>query len=237
VIAAEALAEVRSRHELVAFIESAGVTLRRRGRDLVGLCPFHNDSEPSLSVSPAKQYWCCLGACSAGGKKLGGDVIEFARRLWRVSFHETVARLGGEQVAQLASERPKLRVVKKTGGEGDPRPGVDLLPQVAAYYHQTLSSSLPAKHYLMGRGITRADVISALQIGYADGSLMERAPEGSETWNALAARGVITGRGELMCGCITVPLRDVDGNIVGLYGRAIERDLSTSTFPDGDGVW
>lgn len=226
-IPAETVADVRSRHELVAFIESAGVKLRRRGRDHVGLCPFHNDTEPSLSVSATKQWWCCLGACSAGGKKLGGDVIEFARRLWSVSFVEAVARLGGETTAQLTTSRPKLRVVKKTNGNGngDGTHERDLLPQVVGYYHQTLSSSLPAKQYLMQRGITNPDLITALQIGYADGSLMERAPEGSETWNALAARGVITGNGrELMNGCITVPLRDLHGNVVGLYGRAVERD-------------
>lgn len=224
-IPAEQLAEVRSHHDLVAFLTASGVKLRRHGSDYLGLCPFHDDREPSLSVSSSKQYWCCLGACSTPTKKLGGDVIEFARKLWGLSFRETVARLGGQTTAQLSTTRPKLRVVKRPGPEVRQPAHPDLLAQVATYYHQTLSSSLPAKQYLAERGITNPDLITALLIGYADGTLMERAPEGSETHAALAARGVITGKAnELLEGCITVPLRDLYGNVAGLYGRATLRD-------------
>jgi DNA primase catalytic core len=227
-IAAERVAEVRARHELVAFIESAGIKLQRKGRDLLGLCPFHNDREPSLSVSPAKQMWCCLGACSAGGKKTGGDVIEFARRLWRVSFRETLDRLGGNGASPPMTKRTPARA--QTNAAKRSAPPVrsaphDLLTQVALFYHQTLARSAAAKDYLASRGITSADVIAALPIGYADGSLLERAPEGSETHAALLALGVITPKGrELMDGCVVVPLRDLAGNVVGLYGRAVERD-------------
>ncbi len=224
VIPAERIAEVRERHELVAFIEAAGVKLRRRGRDLIGLCPFHDDHSPSLSVSPSKQYWCCLGACSVGDKRAGGDVIEFARRLWRVGFPEAIARLEGETSSSAPRQRPKLRVVKsRTADAATPR--IDLLAQVVSFYHQTLVSSAAAKAYLASRGITNPDLIAALPIGYADGSLLERAPEGSETYTRLMTLGVLTSTGrELMVGCIVVPLRDRTGNVVGLYGRATERD-------------
>lgn len=220
-IPAEQIAEVRTRHELVAFIESSGIKLRRKGRDLVGLCPFHNDREPSLSVSPAKQVWCCLGACSADGKKAGGDVIEFARRLWRVSFRETLDRLGG---SNGSSALPAKRTTKRSAPAVRSAPH-DLLSQVALFYHQTLAASVTAKDYLVSRGITNPDVVAALPIGYANGSLLERAPEGSETHAALVTLGVITAAGrELMDGCVVIPLRDLAGNVVGLYGRAIERD-------------
>jgi DNA primase catalytic core len=226
VIPAEQLADLRSRHELVAFLTASGVKLRRQGTDYLGFCPFHDDRQPSFSVSPSKQYWCCLGACSTPTKKLGGDVIEFARKLWGVSFRETVQRLGGQTTTQLNTTRPKLRVVKRSSHPETTAPArPDLLSQVATYYHQTLSSSLRAKEYLGERGITNPEIVTSLLIGFADGSLMERAPEGSETHAALAARGVITGKGkELLEGCITVPLRDLHGNVVSLYGRAIERD-------------
>lgn len=224
-IPAEQLADLRSRHELVAFLTASGVKLRRQGTDYLGFCPFHDDRQPSLSVSPSKQYWCCLGACSTPTKKLGGDVIEFARKLWGVSFRETVQKLGGQTTTQLNTTRPRLRVVKRSHPDTTAPTRPDLLSQVATYYHQTLSSSLRAKEYLGERGITNPEIVTSLLIGYADGSLMERAPEGSETHEALAARGVITGKGkELLEGCITVPLRDLHGNVVSIYGRAIERD-------------
>ncbi|MGD1052664.1 MAG: CHC2 zinc finger domain-containing protein, partial [Candidatus Dormibacteria bacterium] len=47
--------------------EARGVKLRRQGADLIGLCPFHEDHEPSLVISPTKNLWHCLGACQAGG--------------------------------------------------------------------------------------------------------------------------------------------------------------------------
>ena len=54
---------VKRANELVAFIRSRGVSLMQRGKQLVGLCPFHADHEPSLVVDAKKQLWNCLGAC------------------------------------------------------------------------------------------------------------------------------------------------------------------------------
>ena len=230
-IPVEEIAAIRTRHELVTFIEGAGIKLKRKGRDLVGLCPFHDDRGPSLSVSADKQYWCCLGACSADGKTTGGDVIEFARRLWRTGFRETVERLGGNgngngngshPVPNMAAARPAPRPrASKSAAAAAP----DLLGQVTLFYHQTLLASADAKEYLAARGITSPDLVAALSIGYADSSLLERAPEGSETRAALEALGLISANGhELMHGCVVVPLSDLAGHVVGLYGRAIDRD-------------
>jgi DNA primase len=47
---------------LERLAEARGIVLKRHGADLVGLCPFHDDREPSLVISPAKNLWHCLGA-------------------------------------------------------------------------------------------------------------------------------------------------------------------------------
>ena len=47
--------------------EGRGIVLRGQGENLIGLCPFHEDREPSLVISPSKNVWHCLGACQAGG--------------------------------------------------------------------------------------------------------------------------------------------------------------------------
>ena len=73
---------------LQRLVESAGVVLVRRGADLVGRCPFHDDSDPSLVVCPAKNLWHCLGACSAGG-----SVVDWVMRVEGVSFRHTVELL------------------------------------------------------------------------------------------------------------------------------------------------
>src|SRR5437762_14319567 len=117
-IPVEAIAEVKGRVDLVSFAESQGIELRRNGKGLLGLCPLHHDTKPSFSVDPLKQYWCCLGACSAGGRVVGGDVIELARRLWKVGLSEAIERLGGRTVATLeprSGARPALRVVPHLG--------------------------------------------------------------------------------------------------------------------------
>ena len=53
----EAIEDVRRAQDLVAVVESRGVALQRRGKNYVGLCPFHEDKEPSLVVNPEKQLW------------------------------------------------------------------------------------------------------------------------------------------------------------------------------------
>jgi DNA primase catalytic core len=235
-IPAEAIVEVKARHELVAFVESCGIPLKRSGKGYLGLCRFHEDHRPSLSVDPARQYWCCLGACSAGGKVVGGDVIEFARRLWGVGFREALERLGGTTSAPLPPPSPRrssassLHLVES--GLRPPRPPAPpsspLLSQVVALYHQGFLASAEAKEYAASRGLTNPDLLAALPMGYANGTLLERAPEGSQTYEQLRALGVVNadeeGRHprELLSGCLVVPLRDLSGNVVSLYGRAID---------------
>ena len=60
---------------LVRLVESSGIKLRKHGKDYLGLCPFHDDKEPSLVISPDKNLWHCLGACHEGG-----DVIQWVMK-------------------------------------------------------------------------------------------------------------------------------------------------------------
>lgn len=53
---------------MARLVEGVGVVLRRQGNELVGGCPLHEDSSPSLVVSTGKNLWHCLGACQAGGR-------------------------------------------------------------------------------------------------------------------------------------------------------------------------
>ena len=55
--------------------EARGIKLRRVGKELIGLCPFHDDRGPSLCIDPKKNEWHCKGACGEGG-----DVIQWVMR-------------------------------------------------------------------------------------------------------------------------------------------------------------
>ncbi|MCP4005471.1 MAG: hypothetical protein GY725_14860 [bacterium] len=79
-----------------------GIALDRHGADLIGLCPFHDDREPSLVITPAKNLWHCLGACQSGG-----SVIDWVMRTEGISFRHAVERMR-EDLPSLASESPRV---------------------------------------------------------------------------------------------------------------------------------
>lgn len=89
------------------LVEAAGVELHGQGDNLLGLCPFHNDTSASLVVSPSKNVWNCLGACQKGG-----SVIDWVMEAKGVSFRhavellrespEGIAALGGSTTRELS---------------------------------------------------------------------------------------------------------------------------------------
>ena len=68
--------------------EARGIKLTRSGKELIGLCPFHDDRNPSLNIDPVKNVWSCKGACGEGG-----DVILWVMRAEGVSFHHALELL------------------------------------------------------------------------------------------------------------------------------------------------
>src|SRR5262245_44019146 len=90
------------------FVEARGIELRRHGADLLGLCPFHEDHEPSLVVSPAKNLWHCLGACQTGG-----SVIDWVMKSEGVSFRHAVEILRGDATNLSTSAPVKLSRTRK----------------------------------------------------------------------------------------------------------------------------
>jgi DNA primase len=71
--------------------EARGIKLTRSGKELIGLCPFHDDRNPSLNIDPVKNVWSCKGACGEGG-----DVFLWVMRAEGVSFHH--ARVAEERL-------------------------------------------------------------------------------------------------------------------------------------------
>ncbi len=85
-ISADVISEVKQRADIVTVI-SEHIALRKRGKDYMGLCPFHEEKSPSFSVSPTKQLYYCFG-CNTGG-----DAIKFLMEIGRNSFEEVVTSL------------------------------------------------------------------------------------------------------------------------------------------------
>src|SRR3954463_1661894 len=92
--------------DIVALIGQS-VALKRRGKDFVGLCPFHQEKSPSFKVDPGKQYFYCFGC------KASGNAIDFVMKRDRVEFVDAMRTLG-----QLAGiEMPKFGVSREKTGQ------------------------------------------------------------------------------------------------------------------------
>ena len=204
---------IKRETDLVKLIESSGVKLKRKGKQMAGLCPFHDDREPSLIVDPKKQLWNCLCACSEGG-----DVYKWVMKRDGIDFKSAHQRLAAS--ALLApSERAKEEDEAKAEDGVTAQQCLLWLSRVVEHYHRRLVETPAAQDYLRSRGITAPEFATTFRIGYADGTLLQViSPEGRA---ALKKIGVITESGrELMGGCVIFPLVDAaSGQAVNLYGR------------------
>ena len=135
------------------------VQLTQKGKNLLGLCPFHADTSPSFTVAPEKGIFHCFG-CGAGG-----NVFSFLMQHQRLSFPEAVQELARRYGIPLT--------FKELGPEGErstrKRTLAFEINQVAAgFYEATLKSAAgqPGRDYLAKRGLT-PEVIQAFHLGYA----------------------------------------------------------------------
>jgi DNA primase len=214
---------------LQRLVELAGVELRRQGKDWVGLCPFHEERTGSLVVSPEKNLWHCLGACQAGG-----SVIDWVIRAEGVSFRHAVELLrDGVAPSALDGRRAARSTVAKLPS---PLPiGADereLLERVVGFYAQTLRESPEALAVLERRGLGGGELIDRFRLGYANRTLGYRLPAknrkpGAELRGKLQALGVIRASGhEHLSGSLVIPVCDMHGGVVQLYGRKLRDDLN-----------
>ncbi len=231
------------------LVESSGVALKKSGKDWLGKCPFHDDGEPSLVVTPSKNLWHCFG-CS-----LGGGPIDWVMKKNGVSFRHAVELLK-EGVSSLAADGGVVKRASVRALEAPVAFDADdaaLLHQVMDYYHQTLKQSPEALAYLASRGLDHPDLIDTFQLGYANRTLGLRLPEknriaGGDIRRHLQKIGIYRDTGhERYNGSLVVPVFDSQGGITELYGRKIRDDLRPGTakhlyLPEecragGRGVW
>jgi len=221
----ELLRRIREEVPLERLAEAKGVELRRHGADLIGRCPFHDDREPSLVVTPGKNLWHCLGACQTGGSpidwvmKAEGVSFRHAVEILRADFFPTMPSLDGPpkhtSVPQLASP---------VDLDADDR---ELLSQVIGYYHQTLKESPEALGYLEKRGLAHPELVDRFKLGYANRTLGYRLPAmsrkaGQEIRTRLQKLGVLRDSGhEHLNGSLVIGIFGEGGEVLGAYGRKI----------------
>ena len=226
------LERLKAEISIERLAESQGILLERRGGDRVGLCPFHDDKEPSLVITPSKNLWHCLGACQAGG-----SVVDWVMRAEGVSFRHAVELLQADyQPTSAPKSEGKRSTVQKlpTALEASAEDG-KLALQVVEYYHEQLLQSPEAMAYLEKRGVASGEAVSKFKLGFANRTLGYRLPaknrkEGAAIRGALQRVGLLRPSGhEHLNGSIVFPIFGERGEVTEVYGRKITPGLRKGT--------
>lgn len=157
----DTIEEVKQRVDIVDVI-SEYVVLRKRGKDYVGLCPFHDEKTPSFSVSPTKQMYYCFG-CQAGG-----NGIKFLMELGKQSFSDVVLDLARRYQISVKTLEPEQR--QELQRQLSLREQLyEILALTATFYQHALQQSQGevALDYLKNQRKLSKETIEQFQLGYA----------------------------------------------------------------------
>jgi DNA primase len=226
------LREILARTDIGGLI-GTHVQLRKRGSDLVGLCPFHAEKTPSFHVHPDRGFFKCFG-CGQGG-----DVIKFVQLLENVPFPEAARILARRAGIELEAEDP---AAARARGEKEQIYAANEI--AAAFFHRMLRlapEGESARAYAAQRTLEPA-TIDAFKLGYAppgwDGLVRELQASGVDL--AIAAKAGLVKAGErgyydFYRGRLMIPTYATTGEVVAFGGRALDdaqpKYLNTTTTP------
>jgi len=218
-----AIDEVKQKLDIVEVIGQY-VTLKKAGRNLTALCPFHSEKTPSFFVFPERQSWHCFGACNTGG-----DVFAFIMKKEGLDFGEAL-RLLAQRAGVTLPSRAEYGEKKEEKEEF-----YQANDAAALYFHNLLLNSpaaAKAKSYIEKRGFT-ARTISDFQIGFS-----------LDTWDALKLYLMEKGHSEKTLvtagllyenekgktsdrfrGKLMIPIRDSRGRVTGFGARVLDDSL------------
>jgi DNA primase len=206
---------VRSASEIVELIGQS-VTLKRVGRNWVGLCPFHQEKTPSFSVNPERQFYHCFSC------KAGGDVFRYVQETERVGFLEAV---------ELLSRRAGIPVPERRGESRGRRPLLEALDAAASAYEQWLADpreGAAARGYLAERGL-EPETIRSYRLGVAPDGWEHLTRRLSERFGlpvlieaGLSARRETGGGYDRFRNRLMVPLIAPGGEVLGFGARALQ---------------
>lgn len=200
-------------------IVSGYLPLKKKGRYLVGLCPFHSEKSPSFYVYPQNQSFYCFG-CGAGG-----DVITFIRRIENLEYMEAVELLAdrcGLELPMDSDQSDERSMLKKRV--------LEINRESARFFHSCLMSEQgrQAYEYLISRGRDRK-TIRHFGLGYApagwDGLLNHLRTKGFSDNDMLEANVVTKGKygpHDRFSNRVIFPIIDLRGNVVAFGGRALD---------------
>ncbi len=213
----EQINDIRSSVDIVDVV-SKYVSLTQRGKNYFGVCPFHDDHSPSMSVSKDKQIYTCF-SCGATG-----NVFKFVMDYENISFLEAIkkiADIGGIKV-NLGDLHFNKKIINNNL--------YDIYDLSLKFYQNNLNTNegLKAKDYLYKRQIND-DMIKYFEIGYSlkqRGLLTKLLLKKQFNEDDLIKSGLVIkneyGLNDIYCDRIMFPLHDLNGRVVGYSGRIYE---------------
>jgi DNA primase len=217
--------QVQQANDIVDVV-SEHVSLKKKGREMLGLCPFHDDHRPSMNVNPQKQIFKCF-ACGAGG-----DVFKFVQMRENLTFPQAIERLAERANIKLETRKTAKSEPGSPGQDAKSEVDPNRLARVNAWAAEHFARNLRdeakgklASDYLAQRQIS-ADSIKKWRIGLA-------LPSGDDLINAARAKkiptdlleqaGLITATGQdKFANRLMFTITDVTGRVIAFGGRTLD---------------
>lgn len=210
----------------IVDVMSRYITLEKKGKDYKAICPFHDDHDPSLSISTDKQIFKCF-VCGTGG-----NVFTFVQKIENISFLEAVCK-----VAELIHYPLRMDTSQFQSKVDQNQPLYDCVQSYIRFLTYELQSENgeSVKRYLSQRKINE-DIIKRFEIGYA--------PESSRSVKYLKAKGfneqILTDTGLIRThdldtyavfdNRLMIPIHDENGNPVGFTARRLNEDKDVAKY-------
>ena len=217
----EIINEVRQTNDIVDVI-SQYVTLKRSGRNFLGLCPFHKEKTPSFSVSPDKQIFHCFG-CG-----VGGNVVHFVSKIENLNFKESLEMLADKAGMALPTSNVEVDSKKQQLKEKVYK----INEEVANFYHETLYMPIakPAQEYVKKRKLDNR-TLKNFKIGYAPNGnnlykfLKEKGFEEEEILASTLVKKYNNGYVDTFRNRLMFPIMDIKNRVIAFGGRVLDSSL------------
>jgi DNA primase len=211
--------EIRNKADILNVI-GGYVALKKRGKNYLGLCPFHSEKTPSFTVSPDKQIFHCFG-CGEGG-----NVFAFLMKAENISFTEAVEMLGESVGVYVKPSTPS-----SSADKGDKERYFTVMEMAQRYFAESLDSPHGeiARSYIKDRAIS-AEAVKTFGLGYAQDSwdgLMNYLFTKGVSQNDMLKLGLVIERNDKsgyydrFRGRLMFPIFDIRGRVIGFSGRIL----------------
>ena len=218
--------EVKDKADIVDVI-SEHIVLKKKGKEFVGICPFHDDSKPSMTVSPTKQFYYCF-SCGAGGNS-----IKFLMEFTRNNFTDVVLSLAKKNDINVINvDGPQQEIYKKQLSRREEL--YKILRVTKEWFKSQLNNSLgkEAHHYLTSQRNLNIKNINDFELGYAPNSWndlfnylskVEKFP-----LKLILSAGLVISKDntdkvyDRFRNRLIVPIFDMQGRVVAFGGRSLD---------------